>query len=199
MAVLGKDLLDFRRPLTHTKVQFGEKLYWIEENSKGIPYGTVLTELLNYDAAAYIETVQQFRGAAERKNDEDVLRTLTALKEEFLKFLEALMEASPEIVEKYMSENVKTYIGILRDDRVKEKPVLTDGGKKILKYMQECGIPALKAKDIAEGLFISSRGVSGSLRKLVTDGFCDKVGQDPVVYTLTEKGKNFVIEEGENE
>ena len=85
MAVLGKDLLDFRRPLTHTKVQFGEKLYWIEENSKGIPYGTVLTELLNYDAAAYIETVQQFRGAAERKNDEDVLRTLTALKEEFLK------------------------------------------------------------------------------------------------------------------
>ena len=111
------------------------------------------------------------------------------MKEEFLKFLEALMEASPEIVEKYMSENVKTYIDILRDDRVKEKPVLTDGGKKILKYMQECGIPALKAKDIAEGLF----------RKLVTDGFCDKVGQDPVVYTLTEKGKNFVIEEGENE
>ena len=75
-----------------------------------------------------------------------------------------------------------------------EKPVLTDGGKKILKYMQECGIPALKAKDIAEGLFISSRGVSGSLRKLVTDGFCEKVGQDPVVYTLTEKGKNFVID-----
>ena len=39
MAMLGKDLLDFRRPLTHTKVQFGEKLYWIEENTKGIPYG----------------------------------------------------------------------------------------------------------------------------------------------------------------
>ena len=85
MAMLGKDLLDFRRPLTHTKVQFGEKLYWIEENTQGIPYGTVLTELLNYDATAYIEAAQQFQDAAQRKNDEDVIRALTALKEEFLK------------------------------------------------------------------------------------------------------------------
>ena len=59
--------------------------YWIEENSKGIPYGTVLTELLNYDASAYIEVVRQFRDAAERKHDKDVLRALTVLKEEFLK------------------------------------------------------------------------------------------------------------------
>ena len=81
MAMLGKDLLDFRRPLTHTKVQFGEKLYWIEENTQGIPYGTVLTELLNYDATAYIEAAQQFQDAAQRKNDEDVIRALTALKE----------------------------------------------------------------------------------------------------------------------
>ena len=85
MAMLGKDLLDFRRPLTHTKVQFGEKLYWIEENTQGIPYGTVLTGLLNYDATVYIEAAQQFRDAAERKNDEDVIRTLTVLKDEFLK------------------------------------------------------------------------------------------------------------------
>lgn len=121
------------------------------------------------------------------------------MKNDFLRFLDALIEASPEVAEEFMNENVKTYIAILRDDKVKDKPVLTDGGKRILKYMQECGIPALKAKDIAEGLFISSRGVSGSLRKLVTDGFCAKVGQDPVVYTLTEKGKNFEIIEGENE
>lgn len=85
MAMLGKDLLDFRRPLTHTKVQFGEKLYWIEENTQGIPYGTVLTELLNYDATAYIEAAQQFQDAAQRKNDEDAIRALTALKEGFLK------------------------------------------------------------------------------------------------------------------
>ena len=52
-----------------------------------------------------------------------------------------------------------------------------------------------KARDIAEGLFISSRTVSGAMRKLVTDGFCEKVGADPVVYALTEKGKNYNIKD----
>jgi predicted transcriptional regulator len=50
-----------------------------------------------------------------------------------------------------------------------------------------------KARDIAEGLFISSRAVSGAMRKLVTDGFVEKLGADPVVYTITEKGKNVTI------
>ena len=99
-----------------------------------------------------------------------------------------------------MTENIKTYIEILKDTNKNDKPTLTDNGKLVLKYMQECGVPMLKARDIAEGLFISSRGVSGSLRKLCTDGFCEKVGQDPVIYSLTEKGKTYVIEnEGEND
>ena len=50
-----------------------------------------------------------------------------------------------------------------------------------------------KAKDIAEGLFISSRTVSGAMRKLVADGFVEKVGQDPTIYSLTENGKNINI------
>jgi predicted transcriptional regulator len=33
------------------------------------------------------------------------------------------------------------------------------------------------------------------MRKLVTDGFVEKVGQDPVMYILTEKGKNIKIED----
>ena len=49
------------------------------------------------------------------------------------------------------------------------------------------------AKDIAEGLFVSSRTVSGAMRKLVTDGYVEKVGQEPVVYAITEKGKNIEI------
>ena len=52
----------------------------------------------------------------------------------------------------------------------------------------------LKARDIAEGLFVSSRTVSGSMRKLVADGFVEKVGQDPAIYTITEKGKNYNID-----
>ena len=122
------------------------------------------------------------------------------MKQEFLNFLNALIEANPEVANNLMTENIKTYIEILKDANKNDKPTLTDNGKLVLKYMQECGVPMLKARDIAEGLFISSRGVSGSLRKLCTDGFCEKVGQDPVIYSLTEKGKTYVIEnEGEND
>jgi DNA-binding HxlR family transcriptional regulator len=35
--------------------------------------------------------------------------------------------------------------------------------------------------------------VSGAIRKLVTDGYVEKVGQDPVIYTLTELGKSVEI------
>ena len=41
-----------------------------------------------------------------------------------------------------------------------------------------------KAKDIGEGLGISSKAVSGSMRKLVKDGYINKVGKEPVIYEL---------------
>ena len=118
---------------------------------------------------------------------------VSIMKQEFLDFLKSLMEAAPDVVEEKMTDNVKKYIETLsgiKDD----KPIITDNGKVILDYMQKTDVPMMKAKDIADGLLISSRKVSGSLRKLVTDGFVEKVGQDPVIYALTEKGKNFIIE-----
>jgi DNA-binding PadR family transcriptional regulator len=33
------------------------------------------------------------------------------------------------------------------------------------------------------------------MRKLTTDGFVEKVGSDPVIYTITEKGKNYKFED----
>ena len=35
------------------------------------------------------------------------------------------------------------------------------------------------------------------LRKLVDDGYVEKIGKDPIVYRLTEQGKNINLEEGE--
>ena len=117
------------------------------------------------------------------------------MKQEFITFLNALMEASPQVVEKYMTDGVKAYIEILNDEK-NDKPILTDNGKIILKYLQDnMDVVTWKAKDIAEGLGISSRGVSGTCRKLVADGFAEKLGKDPAIYTLTEKGKNYVINE----
>lgn len=117
------------------------------------------------------------------------------MKTEFIEFLNALMMAAPEVANSMMTDNVKAYIAALSDTS-SDKPVLTDNGKMILKYMQDnADHPMFKAKDVAEGLFVSSRAISGSLRKLVNDGFCEKVGADPVVYALTDKGKNYKIED----
>lgn len=121
------------------------------------------------------------------------------MKEEFLNFLNALMEAAPEVAEKMMTENVKSYIDMISGQK-SDKPVLTENGIKVLRHLQTMTVPMFKSKEVAEGMGVTSRGVSGTLRKLVADGFCEKVGQDPVVYALTTKGKTFDIDkyEGEN-
>ena len=117
------------------------------------------------------------------------------MKKEFLDFLNALIAAAPDVAKELMTDNVKQYIDILMDT-TNDKPDLTDNGKLVLKFLQDNkDTTSWKSKDIAEGLFISSRTVSGAMRKLVTDGFVEKLGQDPVIYTLTEKGKNYNIED----
>ena len=53
MGVLGKDLLDFHRPCTNTKVEFGASGYWVESHPTMQPYGAVLTEMRHLDAAPF--------------------------------------------------------------------------------------------------------------------------------------------------
>lgn len=111
-------------------------------------------------------------------------------KEEFIEYVEKLIN------ENEMSIGAKEFWDALKKVKEVEKPTFTDNGKLIMKYLQEIpDAPMMKAKEIAEGMFISSRAVSGAMRKLVTDGFVEKIGQDPVMYILTEKGKNIEIED----
>jgi predicted transcriptional regulator len=101
-------------------------------------------------------------------------------------------------VNKNIPENIMAYWTAFCGQTAGEKPAFTDNGKMVLKYMIEnSDRDMMKAKDIAEGLVVSSKTVSGAMRKLVTDGYVEKVGQDPVVYSLTEKGKNIKFDEGE--
>ena len=113
-------------------------------------------------------------------------------KQEFIDYVESLMRGQEEPLE--MSENVKIYWEAFKGKEEVEKPLFTDNGKLILQHMKDhLDVPLWKPRDIAEGLFISSRAVSGAIRKLVSDGYVEKVGQEPVIYTLTEKGKNIEI------
>lgn len=114
-------------------------------------------------------------------------------KEEFINWVEKIMKVA-EIDWHEAPDNIQIYWEAFKGKSESEKPAFTDNGRLILKYLQDNpDTPMWKAKDIAEGLFVSSRTVSGAMRKLVTDGYVEKVGQEPVVYAITDKGKNVEI------
>lgn len=117
-------------------------------------------------------------------------------KSEFIKYVEELIKMTNEFSIE-MNEEAKSYWEALKGGKDNDKPTFTENGKLIIKYLQELpeGTPMMKAKEIAEGMFMSSRAVSGAMRKLVTDGFVEKIGQDPVMYSLTNTGRNIKIED----
>ena len=112
-------------------------------------------------------------------------------KQEFVSFIEEVIEKSPVV----MSDNVKAYWEAFKGNEG-NKPAFTENGKKVLVFLQaQTDTDMWKAKEIGEELMVSSRTVAGSMRKLVSDGYVEKIGQDPVVYAITEKGKKVVFEE----
>lgn len=90
-----------------------------------------------------------------------------------------------------LSQDATDYLNGLMASGDSGKPKFTENGKLVLKYMQankEMYNNLFKAKEIGEGLGISSRTASGAMRKLVTDGYVEKIGADPVVYAITSLG-----------
>ena len=79
MGVLGKDLLDFHRPRTNTKVEFGASGYWVESNPAMQPYGAVLTEILNLDAPPFQDLLDQYRKAVAEANSEQAAQAYQSM------------------------------------------------------------------------------------------------------------------------
>lgn len=76
----------------------------------------------------------------------------------------------------------------------KEKSLLSDKGKDIISWLQEQAIQPYTAREIAEGLFCSSRSIPGAMTKLSNDGFINiqKIGAgSPNKYQLTTLGKGL--------
>ena len=76
-------------------------------------------------------------------------------------------------------------------NKTKSKMTFTENGAKVLNFLQENKNKynnVFKAKEIAEGLFVSSHSVSGCMRKLIAENFVEKIGKDPVTYAITEEG-----------
>lgn len=115
-------------------------------------------------------------------------------KEQFINEVLSLTGDSPE---KVFSPDALDFWNGLNATGDSGKPKFTDNGKLVLKYMQENKESynnLFKAKDIGEGLGISSRTASGAMRKLVTDGYVEKIGESPVVYALTSFGTEVNID-----
>ena len=112
-------------------------------------------------------------------------------KQKFIEMVEILLEmANQEDVK--VDEEAIEYFNILKAaDINNDKPKFTENGKKVLEYMQEnkdLRNNIFNAKEVGEGLGVSSRTASGAMRKLVTDGYVEKIGTNPVIYSLTASG-----------
>lgn len=110
-------------------------------------------------------------------------------KELFIKEMEELIDSSD--IE--LSEKAMEFFNQLKEGKVSTTG-FTENGKKILTYMQENYEKhnnTFKSKEIGEGLFLSGRSVSGSMRKLVTDGYVEKISINPIAYGLTDLGKDY--------
>ena len=121
-------------------------------------------------------------------------------REKFIELVEEMLDAmnySASDLEK-RKEAIEFFANFKAATAEQEKPLFTEKGKIILQFMQEkkdVYNNMFKAKDIGEQLAISSRGAAATIRKLITDGFVEKFGNEPVVYSLTTLGENFNFNE----
>ena len=131
MGVLGKDLFDFRRPLTHTRVQFGEDGYWIEDDPEVIPYGTTLLGVLQLDARKYC-------GLVERLEDRIAVRDQEGTLEAFYPVVEAFVRLP--LYNLYIKKPNLDQVDLLRTAFVDEartafvESILNDDGRILNKY-----------------------------------------------------------------
>ena len=113
-------------------------------------------------------------------------------KEMFIQEVEELIRAEQDI----FSDGARAYFEQLKATPEKEKAPFTENGAKVLIWMQEnyeSYNNILKAKEIGDGLFCSSRTVSGAMRKLITDGYVSKTEGTPICYSLTELGMSVIV------
>ena len=113
-------------------------------------------------------------------------------KELFIQEIEELVSTSCH----RLSEGARAYFEQLKATPEKEKAPFTENGAKVLIWMQEnyeSYNNILKAKEIGDGLFCSSRTVSGAMRKLITDGYVSKTEGTPTCYSLTELGMSVTV------
>lgn len=110
-------------------------------------------------------------------------------REQFIQEIQKQLEVNPY----FLSEAATAYFEELSKGKASIGG-MTEAGEKVLRYMLEnekTYSNVFSAKVIGEGLFIHARSVTGAMRKLITDGYVEKVGQNPVSYSLTDTARSW--------
>lgn len=118
-------------------------------------------------------------------------------KDAFINVVEWLFEECRDVIADGYDEDVTPALEYFEDFKKAKSSTqgLTQAGKNVLFWMQEHKDEydnLMTCKVIGEGLFISGRSVSGTMRKLISDEYVTKNASSPIQYSLTEKGENYV-------
>ena len=118
-------------------------------------------------------------------------------KDAFIHVVEWLFEEYRDVIADGYDADATPAFEYFEDFKKAKSPTqgLTQAGKNVLFWMQEHKDEydnLMTCKVIGEGLFISGRSVSGTMRKLISDEYVTKNASSPIQYSLTEKGENYV-------
>ena len=85
-------------------------------------------------------------------------------------------------------------------NELKEEKILTKKGIEILKFLQNQNKDdVFTAKMLSENIDMNARSISGSMRKLLQDGFVERIGSStPNSYKITEKGFSLDLDNLKN-
>ena len=118
---------------------------------------------------------------------------MAASKEKFIAEINKLLDDVPDFF--INNQDAYEYWLLFKEGKGEVKG-MTENGGKILTFMQENykGFNNIfTSQNIGEGLFMAPKSVSGSMRKLITDGLVEKIGVKPTSYAITEKGISHTI------
>ena len=109
-------------------------------------------------------------------------------KEKFVQFVDLAMEDMSNV-----DEEVQKFWTDYKNS-MKAPQDMTEKGAVVLKWMQLDPSRVVSAKVVADAIETSSRSVSGTFRKLVKDGYIEKLDGNPSSYKITNKGVNYTFD-----
>ena len=102
-------------------------------------------------------------------------------------FIETVTRAFNEM--KDVPIEAQTYLESLKIEKPKKE--ITEKGAVILKFLQSKPGELYSSKMMSEEIGINSKTIAGSLRKLTSDGYVSKAGQNPTMYSISTKGLEY--------